>query len=92
MNNNPKYTSKNSAQLLTALAIVVEEGKASTSLLQRRMTIGYKRAIVLIAAMESRGWISQSEGSKPRNVCISAQEYEELIKGLKFKPTEKTEV
>ena len=51
-----------------ALAFVVDQQKASTSLIQRRFRIGYNRAARMIDEMEQRGFIGPSEGSKPRQV------------------------
>ncbi|WP_251067892.1 DNA translocase FtsK [Apilactobacillus xinyiensis] len=51
-----------------ALKFVVEQQKASTSLLQRQFRIGYNRAARIIDDMEQRGYIGPQEGSKPREV------------------------
>ena len=68
----------NSDELLDeAIQLVVDEGQASISLLQRRLRIGYTRAARLIDEMEARGVIGGFEGSKPRKVLISADELEE---------------
>jgi S-DNA-T family DNA segregation ATPase FtsK/SpoIIIE len=61
-----------------ALRIVIESEQASISLLQRRMRIGYSRAGRLIDEMTNRGYISGSEGSKPRQVLITMAEFEEM--------------
>ncbi|MWC26506.1 FtsK/SpoIIIE family DNA translocase [Paenibacillus sp. MMS18-CY102] len=55
-----------------AVQIVVEAKQASVSLLQRRMRVGYTRAARLIDQMEARGVVGPYEGSKPREVLISA--------------------
>ena len=62
-------------RLPEAVEIVVEAGQASTSMLQRRMRVGYARAGRLIDEMEKRGIISEADGSKPRNVLISREEF-----------------
>src|SRR5207253_7737013 len=54
-----------------AIEIVVTAQTASTSLLQRRLRVGYTRAGRLIDMLERRGIISGYEGSKPRRVLIS---------------------
>jgi len=51
-----------------ALKFVVEQQKASTSLLQRRFRIGYNRAARIMDDLEQRGYIGPQEGSKPRQV------------------------
>ena len=63
------------ARLAEAVEIVVEAGQASTSMLQRRMRVGYARAGRLIDEMEKRGIISEADGSKPRNVLITREEF-----------------
>src|SRR5207249_6480739 len=52
----------------SAVRIVVESGKASTSLLQRRLRLGYGRAARLLDLMEKDGIISSADGFKPREV------------------------
>lgn len=61
-----------------AIEVVVEAGQASTSLLQRRLRVGYARAGRLIDEMERRGIIGPHEGSKPRQVLISRQQWLEM--------------
>lgn len=58
-----------------ALRIVVEARQASVSLLQRKLPIGYSRAARLIDAMERRGFVGPYEGSKPREVKLTIQQY-----------------
>jgi DNA segregation ATPase FtsK/SpoIIIE, S-DNA-T family len=55
-----------------ALRCVVESGKASTSLLQRRLRIGYARAARIIEQMEEQGVIGAADGSRPREVLINS--------------------
>ena len=50
------------------MRLVVESGKASTSLLQRRLRLGYGRAARLLDMMQRDGIISAPDGSKPREV------------------------
>jgi S-DNA-T family DNA segregation ATPase FtsK/SpoIIIE len=57
-----------------AVHVVVENRKASTSLLQRRLRIGYGRASRLIDMMEEQGIVSSADGSKPRDVLISSMD------------------
>src|SRR5690606_17115802 len=63
-----------------AIELVVDAGQASISMLQRRLRIGYARAARLIDEMEVRGIVGGFEGSKPRNVLISKEEFEEKYK------------
>ena len=58
-----------------AIKCVVEAGQASTSLLQRRLRLGYARAGRLIDEMEQMGIVGPHEGSKPRQVLITYQQY-----------------
>lgn len=55
-----------------AVRVVVEAGKASTSLLQRRLRIGYGRAARIIEEMEEQGIVGSASGSKPRDVLITS--------------------
>ena len=56
--------------LRDAVRVVIEGRKASTSLLQRRLRIGYGRAARLIEEMEERGIISSADGNRPREVLV----------------------
>lgn len=58
-----------------AVEIVVRSGHASISLLQRRLHIGYARAARLIDIMERRGIVGGYEGSKPRQVLMSPEQF-----------------
>ncbi|HSH18250.1 MAG TPA: DNA translocase FtsK 4TM domain-containing protein [Candidatus Saccharimonadales bacterium] len=55
-----------------AVRVVIENKKASTSLLQRRLRIGYGRAARLIEEMEEQGIIGAADGSRPREVLVSS--------------------
>jgi S-DNA-T family DNA segregation ATPase FtsK/SpoIIIE len=55
-----------------AVKAVIQSGKASTSLLQRRLRIGYGRAARLIETMEEQGIISHADGNRPRDVLVSS--------------------
>lgn len=56
-----------------AKEVVVQAGKASASLLQRRLRVGYARAARLLDLLEAEGIIGQAEGAKPRNVLIGPE-------------------
>ncbi len=55
-----------------AVRVVVEGGKASTSLLQRRLRVGYARAARMIEAMEEQGIVGPADGARPREVLVSS--------------------
>lgn len=57
-----------------AIKVVVENGQASTSLLQRRLKLGYARAARIVDEMEQRGVVGPYEGSKPRKVLITKEQ------------------
>ena len=65
--------------LRQALEVAFESGKVSTSLLQRRLSIGYGRAAKIIDKLEELGYVSAPEGQKPRQLLISKQEYMEMV-------------
>ncbi len=61
-----------------AIKVVVELGQASTSLLQRKLKLGYARAARIIDQMEERGIIGGYEGAKPRQVLITPEQLMEM--------------
>ncbi len=58
-----------------AVQLILEQGYASVSLLQRRLNIGHPRAGRLIDAMEMKGYVGPHEGSKPRKVLLTMSEW-----------------
>jgi DNA segregation ATPase FtsK/SpoIIIE, S-DNA-T family len=68
--------------LADAIATVVQMGTASTSMLQRRLRVGYTRAGRLIDMMERRGVISGYEGSKARQVLITEADLPRVLESL----------
>ena len=58
-----------------AVEVVIESGQASTSMLQRRVGLGYARAARLIDYMEQRGIVGPYQGSKPRKVLMTKEEW-----------------
>ncbi len=63
-----------------AVKILIEAGQASISMLQRRLHIGYARAARLIDAMEQRGIVGGYEGSKPRQILMTMEQYNQVFK------------
>ncbi len=62
-----------------AKEIVINMNKASASLLQRKLRVGYARAASLLDALEEAGVVGPSNGSKPREILISKEEYEAIL-------------
>ncbi len=71
-----------------AINLVMDMGQASASMLQRKFKIGYSRAGRIVDQMEARGLISGYDGSKPRQVLISKEEWQELKMGNNSNNTE----
>jgi len=65
--DDPKYDE--------AVRVVLSTGQASASYLQRRLKLGYSRAARLIEIMEAHGVVGPSQGSKPRDILIRAEDY-----------------
>jgi S-DNA-T family DNA segregation ATPase FtsK/SpoIIIE len=65
-----------------AISLVAQMGTASTSMLQRRLRLGYTRAGRLIDMLERRGIISGYEGSKPRQVLITEADVPRILSHL----------
>lgn len=64
-----------------AVELAVESGKISTSLIQRKCSLGFGRAAKLIDRMESLGYVSAPDGQKPRQVLITRERLAELKMG-----------
>ena len=62
-------------RLQEAIEMVLTDGQASISMLQRRMKIGYARAGRLIDDMAAKNIVSRSAGSKPREILMSYEQY-----------------
>jgi S-DNA-T family DNA segregation ATPase FtsK/SpoIIIE len=63
-----------------AVEMVVQQGTASVSLLQRRLGVGYARAGRLVDAMERMGVVSGHEGSKPRTVLVGEADLDRILR------------
>ena len=68
--------------LESAIETVVDAGLASTSLLQRRLRLGYSRAARIMDVMETMGIIGPADGSRPREVKMTRQQYQERTMNL----------
>ena len=78
--------------LKDAIVLVAEMGTASTSMLQRRLRLGYTRAGRLIDMLERRGVISGYEGSKPRQVLVSEADLPRVLASLGESPAAAVEL
>ena len=58
-----------------AVDVVLENGKASTSFLQRKLSVGYSRGSKIMDQMEDKGIIGPAEGAKPRKILINKQQW-----------------
>ena len=67
-----------SSLLQQCIEMAVQDGQVSTSLLQRRLKVGYARAGRLVDEMEKRGIVSAKDGAKPRMCLITREEFERM--------------
>ncbi len=74
----------------SAIKLAIESGKISTSLIQRKLSLGFGRAAKLIDIMEQRGIVSAPDGQKPRNVLITYDQYLEM--SMQNPPSESEEI
>ena len=74
--------------LPAAVEVVLETGQASVSMLQRRLKLGYSRAARLVDQMEERGYVGPFEGSKPRQLLITREKWQELQMAKGIAPAE----
>jgi S-DNA-T family DNA segregation ATPase FtsK/SpoIIIE len=80
--DDPEFHPDEDPLLEEAIALVAQMGTASTSMLQRRLRLGYTRAGRLIDMLERRGIISGYEGSKPRQVLITEADVPRILSHL----------
>lgn len=66
------------SMLEEAIDVIMDSKQASVSMLQRRLKLGYARAARIMDQMEERGIVGSFEGSKPRQVLISREEWQEM--------------
>ena len=69
-----------------AVDVVLELGQASVSMLQRRLKLGYSRAARLVDQMEEKGIVGPFEGSKPRALLITKEQWQEMKMGSAARP------
>jgi len=72
----PSEPSGGDELLPAAVDVILETGQASVSMLQRRLKLGYARAARIVDEMEERGIVGPFEGSKPRQLLITREEWE----------------
>jgi len=75
VNNDP---GDNDELLPKAIELVIDAGQASVSLIQRKFKVGYARAARIVDQMEARGIVGGFEGSKPRQILITKQQWHEM--------------
>ena len=69
----------NDQQFLDAVDLAIKSGKISTSLIQRRISIGYGKAAKFIDYMEDLGIVSEPNGQKPRDILITKDDWHEML-------------
>lgn len=78
MGDEPSGDEPEDNMLNAAIELAIDEKKISTSLIQRRLSLGYGRAAKLIDVMERRGIVSAPDAQKPRSVLITREQYYEM--------------
>ena len=68
--------------LPAAVDVILETGQASVSMLQRRLKLGYARAARIMDEMEERGIVGPFEGSKPRQLLITREQWQAIKDGV----------
>jgi S-DNA-T family DNA segregation ATPase FtsK/SpoIIIE len=79
MGSDGNLTLNSDEMLRPAIEVALDSGTISTSMLQRRLKLGYARAARLIDMMQELGIVSEFAGSKPRTVLISREKYMEMV-------------
>ena len=67
--------------LPAAVDVILETGQASVSMLQRRLKLGYARAARIVDEMEEKGIVGPFQGSKPRTILVTKEQWEEMKSG-----------
>ncbi len=76
--SDPNQSGDYDELLPAAIDVVLEVGQASVSMLQRRLKLGYGRAARLVDQMEEKGVVGPFEGSKPRQLLITKEQWQEM--------------
>ncbi len=87
----PAQSSEDGDELLpAAVEVILETGQASVSMLQRRLKLGYARAARIVDEMEERGIVGPFEGSKPRQLLVTKEQWHAMQAGeqLSMQPEE----
>ena len=82
--SDPEPTSEEIAgdeMLPAAVDVIMETGQASVSMLQRRLKLGYARAARIVDEMEERGIVGPFQGSKPRAILVTKEQWEAMRTG-----------
>ena len=85
--NEPEVDDSTDELLPAAVEVILETGQASVSMLQRRLKLGYSRAARLVDQMEQKGYVGPFEGSKPRQLLITRERWQEIQMGSAPSPT-----
>ena len=67
--------------LPAAVDVILETGQASVSMLQRRLKLGYARAARIVDEMEEKGIVGPFQGSKPRAILVTKEQWEAMRAG-----------
>ena len=67
--------------LPAAVDVILETNQASVSMLQRRLKLGYARAARIVDEMEEKGIVGPFQGSKPRAILITKEQWESMKSG-----------
>lgn len=78
--------------LPAAVEVILETGQASVSMLQRRLKLGYARAARIVDEMEERGIVGPFEGSKPRQLLITKEQWQAMQNGEDANPPVEEEI